>query len=259
MNKDNIRKAQLFLILVAVVVVCITIILLLNSISIKQNENVMIEDALKSSAIWPNDVPILAKAGLVITDYGDNLTEETIDSGVTYSEFREYLIKLYKSGFEPDTNFDSSDPRRLNSSLDGLGISSVIWVGNKGDYNIAVYWAEEGAVNSYGMPYYYNFMATLTINSNDNISNENIQQQASGDIESEDINRISGDTVSGDIEQISGDTVSGDNEHISGDTVSGDIEQISGDGISGDNYQVSGDIESGDMQDIDTQEVLNEM
>lgn len=204
MNRDNIKKAQLFLILVIIIILIALICILRSNAYSKRSSELIIEEALKSSSVWPIDeIPLIGKKGLTIVDFSETSSVASIPSGVTYEELREYLIKLFSLGFLPDKNTDSDNPKYLISSLKDTEIDSLTWFANKDKYSIFVNWAEDGK------GYNYNFEISLNI-LDDTDTNDDIS--TNGDInKSGDVN-ISGDSnISGDV-NISGDTnTSGDN------------------------------------------------
>lgn len=159
----HLKRLKIIFFLLIIVIICFIGIIFLTG-----ERNVEIEDQIFENAIrgtmWPSgDIPLISKEGLKVEDFGEYTCQASIASGVTYEEFREYLIELYEIGFKPVSEFGSQNPKRLVNSIEDTDITELTWIAEMGNYSVTVLWAKEGAVNEFDIPYEYNFDMNLFI------------------------------------------------------------------------------------------------
>ena len=160
----NPKKSKAILVLLMIVIVSLVSINLLVSHRNNSRSNALIASAIEGTR-WPiQDVPLLAKEGLKVEDYGEYNCQVSIPSGVTYDDIRGYLIQLYKGGFEPYEEYGSQNPNRLMPSSSAEHINEITWIAEKDNYYLMVMWAKEGATDELDMPYEYNLDMNLFIN-----------------------------------------------------------------------------------------------
>lgn len=115
---------------------------------------------------WPiEDVPILVKDGINISGDLKNMYNVNYENEVTYDELRSYLIQLYNAGFEPVKEFGCQNPNNLKTSIEGVKLKEILWIGEKDNYTVNILWAQKGAKNEYDEEYNYNFEMTLFVTS----------------------------------------------------------------------------------------------
>ncbi len=115
---------------------------------------------------WPiEDVPILVKDGINISGDLKNMYNVNCENEVTYDELRSYLIQLYNAGFEPVKEFGCQNPNNLKTSIEGVKLKEILWIGEKDNYTVNILWAQRGAKNEYDEEYNYNFEMTLFVTS----------------------------------------------------------------------------------------------
>ena len=115
---------------------------------------------------WPiEDVPILVKDGINISGDLKNMYNVNCENEVTYDELRSYLIELYNAGFEPVKEFGCQNPNNLKTSIEGVKLKEILWIGEKDNYTVNILWAQKGAKNEYDEEYNYNFEMTLFVTS----------------------------------------------------------------------------------------------
>ena len=169
----DLKKLKIILFLLVVVIICFIGIIFISSKRNLQSSNSIFAKAVEGTK-WPSgDIPLISKEGLYVEDFGEYTCQATIDSGVTYEEFRKYLIELYELGFRSTEEYGTENPNRLVESVIGTGITELTWIAEKDNYFITVLWAQEGAVNEFDIPYEYNFDMNLFINPSDSLLNSN--------------------------------------------------------------------------------------
>ena len=58
------------------------------------------------------------------------------ENEVTYDELRSYLIELYNAGFEPVKEFGCQNPNNLKTSIEGVKLKEILWIGEKDNYTV---------------------------------------------------------------------------------------------------------------------------
>lgn len=197
---SNNKKILAFLVLITIIVVCLLGIILLGGIENTKSTNEIIDKIVEESS-WPiEDVPIFYHEGMEIEKDKSGIWYISVDSGVMYQDVRNYLIKLYEEGFEANKKTGSQNPKLLRTSLSENSGYNLFWQGDKlEEYTIRTYWAKDGAVDEFNVPYGYNFKLIL---------NKNIRtNELSGDVDNLDIKESDGDIVVEDegIDEISGE------------------------------------------------------
>ena len=161
MNKKKLVAVFFLLIIVVVSFISLRV---LNNMKRKIEVNETILKAVENTN-WPvNDVPLISKGNLVVSNLGEYNCEAKITSGVSYDEVRKYLIKLYDIGFEPYEDLGSMNPNRLIPASSAESIKELSWIGQKDNYTINVLWAKEGATDDFGLEYTFNLEINLFIN-----------------------------------------------------------------------------------------------
>ncbi len=217
------ERVKVIFILVAILLLALLLLSFAVNIKNESTEESMIKNAMKGTN-WPvEEVPILYKENMKITEDQYFSTIE-IPSGVSYDELREYLIRVYDSGFKPNEDFGVQNPNNMTLTTENMDLKQVLWIGSKDKYQINVTWAEEGAKNVFGDPYEINFEVVLYTEPDMSKINENSSnQELDNVIESENLEEtiydteISGETedvVSEEVIETSGET----NEETSGET-----------------------------------------
>ncbi len=215
MNSKN-KKILVGLILIVIVIICMLGIILLKSSESTKNINAEINKIVEETN-WPIDsVPIFYHDGIIVETPTEGNWSISFDSGIDYQELRKYLLELEDEDFSPDKSTGSKSPRLLYTSLSENGAKDIYWQGNKDDYTIRVYWALEGAVDKFNIPYSYNFNLILTKKIENNIAEiskdnemkeeiENISGDLSGDLSGDELLEVSGDTIEKFSGNLSGD------------------------------------------------------
>lgn len=219
MNSKS-KKILAGLILMTVIIVCLLGIILLKRIESNKNTNDIITQIVEETN-WPIDsVPIFYHDGISVETPAEGNWSISFDSGIDYQELREYLLELEAEDFLPDKSTGSQNPRLLYTSLSENAAKDIYWQGNKEEYIIRVFWALEGAVDEFNIPYSYNFDLILTKKLEDSkaeISSDDTKQNYENDFKN-----ISGD-ISGDISRyISGDSSGDISNDISKDEFQGE-------------------------------------
>ncbi|MBQ9280559.1 MAG: hypothetical protein IJ215_05935 [Clostridia bacterium] len=235
---DKKRLKLIFVLLIIVVVAFIALRIL------KAKRNSFNVDSLVTSAVegtnWPiNDVPLIAKEGLIVEDVGEYNCQASISSGVSYDEVRKYLIQLYNLGFNPYEEFGSLNPNRLVPAGSAQSLNEVSWMGQKDNYTISVLWARENSTDEFGIAYEFNLDVNLFIDpgnlSTDNTTNENENQAINF-----------GDLVSGEEDSLKEESTSGETEISSETIISGETQTLDEDLLSGDNTNIEENVVSGE-------------
>ena len=149
-----------------------------------------------ASSGWPAEIPILKNESMEIVEY-DNFNEQNciswtnlIRDGLSYDEFRKYLLKLDDIGFEPIKEKGSKSPKLLNMNpiIDEDFI--VIWYGQMDDYYVEAYWQYVNYENSESdnIKYVSRILLSKKV---DNVSNNFIDRKT--EIMSGEVTFVSGD------------------------------------------------------------------
>ena len=233
-NVNN-AKVLKFLISIVVIVLLILILIVIRQKGISADIEKTVAENIASTG-WPKDVPIIKNELLDIEKYSNSANPTyvvwsvDIPKGVSYVDFKNYLIELDNAGFKAIELMGSKSPHLLtdNPYMDSDFFN--IWYGKTEDYKIEVSWrnvVEES--DSKEEDVFSITLSTLKKSSDNEISGDNLEENLnSGDsfILSGDVSGASGDTIilSGEILDISGDfVISGDEKLTSGETFSGEI------------------------------------
>lgn len=222
MDRNSLLK---FLIMVVLIAVVLLVLIIYKQIETAGNINSLLEQNI-SETNWPQEVPVIKKNNTKIVKHvgsGDSSKVSwtiVMKDGVSYTDFRDYLLELEEVGFKPVKSLGSKSPRLLVTNPIIEEDFYIFWYGDFKEYRIEVYWANLMGYEPEELgPLDYSFTVTLS---------KGVYKTEAD---------ISGDTnllESGDLSD-SGDVLdqnlgSGDNLDVSGDTISGDV--VSGDIIS---------------------------
>lgn len=225
MNVNN-KSLLKFLVATVLIVTALLVVIIVNQVKSSGNIQTLIEKNITETN-WPVEVPIIKKDNINIVKNvasGDsNKISWSIEmhDGVSYVDFRDYLIELEEAGFEPVKALGSKSPKLLVTNPIIEEDFYLFWYGDFKEYRIEVYWANlMGYAPEELGPLDYNFTISLSKGIYKNESNDSGDLNPSGDVVGEII--VSGDSIAA-----SGDVNSGDliNEIIpSGEVVeSGDV------------------------------------
>lgn len=161
MNSEK-KKVIIFEVLLFVVFVIIVLLLFIISIKNANAKTSIIQEIVENTS-WPiEEVPMIANKNVTIEIDSEIRNEGIAKSGVSYEEFRAYLVELYEQGYKPvEDFFDSQNPNFLVTSLDGTEVTAISWMGENEEYQVNVSWAELGAISTTGEPYDYNFKVSV--------------------------------------------------------------------------------------------------
>ena len=215
----NINKSSLLKILVAIVLIITAVLVLIIVGLVKNSSNVqtLIEENIAKTN-WPSEVPIIKKSNINITKNVASGDSDKVSwriemhDGVSYTDFRDYLIELEEAGFEPVKSLGSKSPRLLVTNPIIEEDFYLFWYGDFKEYRIEVYWANLMGYKPEELgPLDYSFTIYLSkgIYKNESANSGDVEALESGDLD------YSGDMVdekilSGDYIEISGDIFSGD-------------------------------------------------
>lgn len=158
------KKLKLIFALLFVALIVLIGIRVLSNLKNQSIKRSIISTAIEGTR-WPvEDVPLLAKEGLIVEDIGSYNCQASISSGVTYSDIKNYLIELYNKGFKPFEEYGSLNPNRLLDVSNADNINDLSWMAEKDNYVVNVLWAREGATDDLGFEYDFNFDMNLFIN-----------------------------------------------------------------------------------------------
>ena len=226
--KINVNDTKLlrYLVAVVVIVVALLVVILMNYSKTSSDINNLIQENIASTN-WPEEVPIIKRSDVKVDKYVSEKDSNKISwtirmkNGVSYTEFRDYLLELEEAGFEPVKELGSKSPRLLiTAPLIDDEEFYLFWYGDLNEYRVEVFWQDlKGAVLTEDDYLEYCFTITLYKNMNSLVSGDSTEI-ISGDSDVDE-SLISGD-VSGDIiEPVSGDIIDDSGDRISGDNISG--------------------------------------
>ena len=222
----NVNSKSLLKFLVAIVLIVVTLLVLIIVKQIETSNNVknLIEKNIAETN-WPVEIPIIKNDNVNVVknvtsgDQSKISWKIQLKDGVSYVDFRDYLIELEEVGFEPVEYLGSKSPRLLVTNPIIDEDFYLLWSGNFKEYRIEVYWANLMGIDPDELdPLEYSFTISLskgfynnpTVNSGDSEILDSGDLISSGDMIDETI-------ISGDSLDASGDVNSGDmvNEMIS--------------------------------------------
>lgn len=130
----------ILIVFIVVLLVVLSNIYLNKHTKIPKDMQVMIENSA-----WPTkEVPFLYSPHLQMSKFGDELQMQEIPKGVSFEEFKEYLLDLKDAGFVADTFFGCQDPSLISPHIDVDNITEFTWMGYKGEFYITAIWKKEG-------------------------------------------------------------------------------------------------------------------
>lgn len=216
-NVDN-KSLLKFLVAIVLIVLALLVLIIVKQVETSGNIKTLIEENIAKTN-WPVEIPIIKKNDIKIVKNvvsGDsNKVSWVIEmhDGVSYVDFRDYLIELEEAGFEPVKSLGSKSPRLLVTNPIIDEDFYLFWYGDFKEYRIEVYWANLMGYEPEELgPLDYNFTISLSKGIYNNEPNDSGDSEI---IESGDFNS-SGDVVSETI--FSGDPIA-----TSGDVNSGDL------------------------------------
>ena len=118
--KINVNDTKLlrYLVAVVVIVVALLVVILMNYSKTSSDINNLIQENIASTN-WPEEVPIIKRSDVKVDKYVSEKDSNKISwtirmkNGVSYTEFRDYLLELEEAGFEPVKELGSKSPRLL--------------------------------------------------------------------------------------------------------------------------------------------------
>ena len=130
----------ILIIFIILLLVILSNIYLNKHTKIPEDMQIMIENSA-----WPTDaVPFLYSPHLQMTKFGDELQMQEIPKGVSFEEFRDYLLELKDAGFVADSFFGCQDPSMISPHIDVETITEFTWMGYKDEFYITAIWKKEG-------------------------------------------------------------------------------------------------------------------
>ncbi len=141
------KEIRMYLIALLVTFVIVSVLYILSNIYLDE-ERKLPEEVKEQIVIseWPVDeVPIFYRENLEIYKYGDGeeMIVQEIKKGVSFEEYRDYLIELAEAGFVADIVFGCEDPRNISKYADTSELMEFAWFGTKGDMQVQAFWKRE--------------------------------------------------------------------------------------------------------------------
>lgn len=254
------RKILILISLFVIVIVSLSAIIKLKQLkTLSEVAEKHMEIIEKSN--WPlDDVPLIKRLDVEVTQIEDDSWSIYYDSGVSYSEYKNYLVELYEAGFKPVQDTSSRNPKYLHDEL-GDDTIEIFWQGEKEGYGVEVYFGKIGAETKYGYTIEDNFMMSLFKYSEKNTSNDEsgdtFDENESGDTFDKNESGEVGidDETNEKLNDFSGDTLIDNEERDDLIESSGDELNLSETGEKADNVEVISDditfADSGEGENIE--------
>lgn len=140
------NNKRMFIVAGVLLIIIIVCLVILSNVYIEESRKISEEQRAQIEASgWPmQEVPLLLRENLEMIKFGDELAIQQIDSGVSFTDFKDYLYELSDAGFEADSFYGCKHPNMINSQLTDESATTFTWIANSENHKIIAIWKKEG-------------------------------------------------------------------------------------------------------------------